>query len=89
MRNTPMSSATSSHQTPLNPDEPSIVSDCIERLRYGVRATAFWTASVLPIAILAALITGTAGQYPFVLAGALAVNVICAVVGHNHAQGEQ
>ena len=84
-----MSSATPSHQTPLNPDEPSIVESCIDHLTYGVRATAFWTASVLPIAILATLITGAAGQYPFALVGALALNVVCAVIGHNHAQGEQ
>lgn len=89
MRNTPMSSATSSHQTPLNPEESSIVEDCIDRLTYGVRATAFWTAAVLPIAVFAALIAGAAGQYPLVLAGVLALNVVCAVVGHAHAQGEQ
>lgn len=57
---------------------------CIERCVAGVRAAAFWTAALLPLVVLAALVTGAANRYPSVLAGALAVNAVCAVVGHEH-----
>jgi hypothetical protein len=84
-----MSSATPSRQAPLATDERSIVTAGIDRLTYGVRATAFWTATVLPLFILAALAVGAIGEYPLALVGALAVNAVCAVVGHDHASRQQ
>lgn len=80
-----MSSATPSRPTPTVPDPYGVVTSCIERLVAGVRAIAFWTAALLPLALLAALTTGTAGRRPSLLAGALALNAVCAVVGHGHA----
>ncbi|MFQ3320040.1 MAG: hypothetical protein ACI8UR_001097 [Natronomonas sp.] len=72
--------------SPINPYR--LASVCLDRAATGVRATAFWTAAVLPIAVLVALVTGTASQYPTALAGALALNAVCAVVGHEHTPEE-
>lgn len=80
-----MSSATPSSHLPVDTGKRSIAADALAHLAYGVRATAFWTATLLPIAVLAAIAVGAAGQYPLVLAGLLAVNAVCAVVGHDHA----
>jgi len=55
-----------------------------DRLAGGVRAAAFWASTVLPVLVVAALVVGTAGQYPMALAGALVLNVVCALVGHGH-----
>ncbi len=79
-----MSSATSSHPTSLATDNGSIASDWADRLVSGVRATAFWSAAILPILVIAALAVGTISQYPMLLAGALVLNAVCAIVGHNH-----
>jgi hypothetical protein len=79
-----MSSATTNH-VPAATENRSIVTGPLDRLRHGVRAAAFWTATVLPIVLLAAIAAGAAGQHPIALAGALAINAACAVVGHGHA----
>ena len=80
-----MSSATKSNAPSITPGLPQLVSGCIKRLTTGVRATAFWAAALLPLVVIAGLATGLAGQYPAALAGALALNAVCAVVGHGHA----
>lgn len=80
-----MSSATQSKTPSITPRLPQLVSGCIERLATGVRATTFWAAALLPLAILASLATGIAGQYPAALGGALALNALCAVIGHSYA----
>ncbi|WP_178918077.1 hypothetical protein [Natronomonas gomsonensis] len=80
-----MSSATQSNAPSITPGLPQLVSGCIERLTTGVRAAAFWAAALLPLVVIAGLATGLAGQYPEALAGALALNAVCAVVGHGHA----
>jgi hypothetical protein len=81
-----MSSATLPRQVPDATGDGSIAA-AVARLAYGVRATAFWAATLLPIAVLALIAVGAAGQYPLALAGALAANAVCAVVGHGHAPG--
>ena len=50
----------------------------------GVRAAAFWTAALLPLALLAALFAGVADPQPGVIGGAVGLNLLCAVVGHGH-----
>ena len=82
-----MSSATPSHPAPLAPDDRSAVAAWVDRLVAGVRATAFWSAAVLPLFVIGALVAGPMGQHPAVLAGVLALNVLCAVVGHEHTPG--
>ncbi len=82
-----MSSATPSHPVPLTADDRSIVATWIDRLAYGIRATAFWSAAVLPIFVILAIAVGAIGQYPAVLAATLLLNGICAVVGHEHTPG--
>lgn len=82
-----MSSATPSHRTPSVPDDRSTVSTWIDRFATGIRATAFWTATVLPLLLVAVIAAGPAGEYPAAFAVAVALNVVCAVVGHDHAPG--
>ena len=77
-----MSSATPSRQTSAVPLR--FQASCIERFVAGVRAVAFWAAALLPIAVLASLATGAASRHPSVLAGALALNAVCAIIGHEH-----
>ena len=50
----------------------------------GVRAAAFWTAALLPLALLAALFAGAASPQPDVIGGAVGLNLLCAVIGHGH-----
>lgn len=80
-----MSSATPS--TPTSAIPLRYLVSCIERCVAGVRAAAFWTAALLPLLVLAALVAGTANQNPSVLAGVLALNAVCAVIGHDHSPG--
>ncbi len=82
-----MSSATPSTPVPLAADERSAVAAWIDRLVYGVRATAFWSAALLPLLLITGLVVGPVSQYPVALVGALALNAVCAVVGHDHAPG--
>ena len=90
VRRSPMSSATPSHPAPLAPDDQSVIATWIDRFVSGVRATAFWSAAVLPLFVIGALVAGPIGQYPTVLAGMLALNVVCAVIGHAHTpRGDQ
>ena len=66
---------------------PSAPSGTLERLAGyavgGVRAVAFWTATLLPFALVVGLFTGAVAQ-PRVFGGALLLNAICAVLGHGH-----
>lgn len=80
-----MSSATPSRQTSAQPLR--FLVSCIERCVAGVRAVAFWTATLLPLLVLVAIATGVASRYPSVLAGSIAVNAVCAVIGHEHSPG--
>ena len=50
----------------------------------GVRAAAFWTAALLPLALLAAFLAGVTDPQPDVIGGAVGLNLLCAVIGHNH-----
>jgi hypothetical protein len=60
---------------------------CVAQCAAGVRALAFWAAALLPLTVLVALTTGVASGDPSLLAGALALNAVCAVVGHGHSPG--
>ena len=82
-----MSSATPSRPAPLTADDRSALAAWTDRIIAGVRATAFWSAAVLPLAVILAIVSAPVGQYPAVLSGVLALNVICAVVGHEHTPG--
>lgn len=79
-----MSSATPSHAAPPVTGDRSIIASWSDRIAHGVRATAFWTAAVLPLVVMAGLAIGAAAQYPAALIAVLTINVICAVVGHGH-----
>lgn len=60
---------------------------CLRQVAAGVRATAFWTAALLPVAVLLGLVAGPLGQHLPVLAGVLAFDAACALVGHEHTPG--
>lgn len=79
-----MSSATPSRQAPLSAEEKSIIAAGAHRIANGVRAGAFWIAAILPIFVLASIIAGVAGRHPEAFLGALALNALCVIVGHNH-----
>lgn len=78
-----MSSATPHRPSPSS-DLHRIAVGCLERLAAGVRATAFWSAALLPLVIIGALASGVAGEHLPVIAGALALNAVCAVIGHDY-----
>ena len=65
---------------------PSAPSGTLERLAGyavgGVRAVAFWTATLLPFALVVGLFTSAVE--PRVFGGALLLNAVCAVLGHGH-----
>lgn len=82
-----MSSATPSTPSPIAVDERSTVAAWADRFVYGVRATAFWSAALLPIFVIGALSVGAINQYPAALLGVIVLNVVCAVVGHDHSPG--
>lgn len=50
----------------------------------GVQAVAFWTAALLPLVLITGLFTGVADQHLSVVGGALALNIVSAVIGHGH-----
>jgi adenylyltransferase/sulfurtransferase len=55
-----MSSATSSRPIPAATDLHGLATSCLRRLLAGVRAVAFWTAALLPLLVLTALVSGAA-----------------------------
>ncbi len=67
---------------------PSGPSSTFERLAEyavgGVRAAAFWTAALLPFALIVGLFVGVVGERPRAVGGALLLNALCAVLGHGH-----
>lgn len=79
-----MSSATKSSSITRSLDPYGLLSTCVGGLTAGVRAIAFWTAALLPLLIVGGLATGAAAQYPQLFVGAMTVNLVCAVLGHNH-----
>lgn len=79
-----MSSATKSSSIVRSIDAFEFLATCVGGVTSGVRALAFWTAALLPIVILGAIAFGVATQYPQAFVGAITLNLVCAVVGHNH-----
>ena len=53
----------------------------------AVQAVAFWTAALLPPVLVAGLLAGPVGQQLDVVGGAIALNAVCALVGHGHSPG--
>jgi hypothetical protein len=49
-----------------------------------VRATAFWTAALLPLSYPVLLATGAVADHPLSFAALLVVNVVSLVLGHEH-----
>ncbi len=78
-----MSTATPT-RTPITRNLHGLVKICLDRLTTLVCAAAFWIAALLPLMILAGLTTGAANRYPSLLAGTLAMNAVCAIIGHSH-----
>lgn len=53
-------------------------------LATAVRASAFWTAALLPLSYPLLLATGTVADHPLAFAALLAINVVSLLVGHEH-----
>ena len=72
-----------------NPSPPTFgLSRLVERATGlvvdGVRAVAFWTAALLPLALIAGLFAGVLEQHLSTVGAALLVNAVAAVIGHGH-----
>ena len=72
-----------------NPSPPTFgLSRLVERATGlvvdGVRAVAFWTAALLPLALIAGLFAGVLEQHLGTVGAELLVNVVAAVIGHGH-----
>jgi hypothetical protein len=50
----------------------------------AVRASAFWTAALLPFSYLPLLATGAVTEYPLTFVALLAVNAAALLLGHGH-----
>ena len=78
----------SSAPTPRSPPTPEpgpLTAAIAGHVLAGIRAAAFWAAALLPFVLLAGLAIGAAEHHQVAVVGALALNVACAVVGHDHA----
>jgi hypothetical protein len=53
-------------------------------LATAVRASAFWTAALLPLSYPVLLATGAVADHPLGFAALLAVNVVSLLLGHDH-----
>ena len=62
----------------------SFLDRCRKLTTTGVRSAAFWGAVLLPLASVAALAAGLAGQHPVLFLGLLVANVVCFVIGHEY-----
>ncbi|WP_254838353.1 hypothetical protein [Natronomonas marina] len=66
---------------------PGLAAALLRRVAAGLRAAAFWTAALLPAAVLMGLLVEPLGRHLPALAGVLAFDAVCALVGHGHAPG--
>jgi hypothetical protein len=71
-------------EDPPTLDSSRPLSSAARAVVVGVRAAAFWTAALLPLALLVALFAGVADPQPNVIGGAVGLNLLCAVIGHGH-----
>jgi hypothetical protein len=53
-------------------------------LASAARASAFWTAALLPLSYPFLLATGAVADHPLAFAALLVVNVVSLLVGHEH-----
>jgi hypothetical protein len=80
-----MSSATpSSFSIPRPSSLPGVFARTVQRLVTGIKAVTFWSAALLPLVLVGALAAGIGTQRPNLFTALLAVNVVCAVVGHGY-----
>lgn len=83
-----MSSATSSSPSvAVEQGSTRLLGAALRRILASVRAVTFWAAALLPLVTLVLLFAGVASQSPAALGGLLALNAVCAVVGHGHSPG--
>lgn len=81
IRRAPMSTA---NRSPPTVGLPRTFERVLGHAVSGVQAIAFWTAALLPFVLVAGLFSGVAGGNLSAVGGAVAVNVVCAVLGHGH-----
>jgi hypothetical protein len=76
-----MSTAT---RTPPSLDPLGAAERLVSLVTRAVRGVAFWTAALLPLVLVAGLLAGPVGEQLDVVGGAIALNAVCALVGHGH-----
>lgn len=84
-----MSSVTPTRSSTGGSESRSPTASILRWVVGGVRAVSFWAAALLPLAVLFVLATGLVSYQFSAVVGALALNAVCAVVGHGHAPGER
>lgn len=73
-------------RNPRLPSFPSDVSHAVFALQTAVQAIAFWTAALLPLALVALLLLVDRGRTVDVdiVAGLVAINVVACILGHEY-----
>lgn len=68
------------------PSFPSALTHAVLTLQSAVQAIAFWTAALLPLALVALLLLIDRGRVvdADVVAGLVALNVVACLIGHGH-----
>lgn len=62
----------------------TLLLDLVQSVADGVRAVAFWTTVLVPIAMVLAVASGLTTTNPTVLFGLLGVGGLSAILGHEH-----
>ena len=71
-------------RTPPSLDPLGAAERLVSLVTRAVRGVAFWTAALLPLVLVAGLLAGPVGEQLDVVGGAIALNAVCALVGHGH-----
>jgi hypothetical protein len=80
-----MSTSEPSTSAPLGGGElPRSAASIAASILVPVRAAAFWSAVVLPLAYLPLVATGAVWEMPLTFCALLALNAVAFLVGHGH-----
>jgi hypothetical protein len=72
------------NRTPPSPGLSRAIERVLDTVVSGVQATAFWTAALLPLVLVGALVAGVAGASLDVVGGAAGLTLVSAAIGHGH-----
>ena len=72
------------NRTPPTIDPLDALAQLAGHVKNAVQAIAFWTAALLPLVLMGGLFAGVVDQHLDLVGGAIALNAVCALVGHGH-----